>query len=647
MMSVKASFQRWLQLPWLAELLAGIGGLWYTLQLWGFAHMQESVLDEGAYVYKGWLYATGQYIPYQPYGPWTNHMPLAFLIPGYIQLIFGPGIRTARYAAILMAVLMLLGVWILARRFGGRWWAAAAVWALALNPAMLKAYSTAVSQGLVACILVWSLVLVMGERRPLWQIVLGSILAGLMGMTRINMLPVLPLLVLYIFWQHGLKASVYASMAGGATVIFWHALYWPEILQLWARLPRSSTPFLDTWRLPKGYKTIWKPDVSMAERVASFFQTVKVHFASMVGVLATIVLWPGQRRWRSKADFRSAVFLLVLFVSLFLIHMREALGKEYCVFCMAGYVAFFSVSGVLLVVLTVHSWRQQLPTWLQWIIAALIIGTSAGIGYGAFEQIGYQLYNLNIPQWLVGSSTPGYATLGAILVNLFGMEAAVLRRLLPIAFGLIAGVMVLLLALIVKLLADRRAMRQNNRADQSPQSGLPGSLDPPRKVVPSLGYWAMVIFLLLGTVFAPSVVLSGGYSTYDCSGDVITSYETTGKHLASIIPPGSRVYWRGQLSTVPLLYVPGIRIYPAQINGDYSFLSTGDDLDLINRFGRWNQTLASQWASEADYVLIEQRKFRDWMRDLMLSGGYEELPSIPPTVSCRDNSQIRIFKRLQ
>ena len=155
-------------------------------------------------------------------------MPLAFLIPGYIQLIFGPGIRTARYAAIFWAVLMLLGFWILARRFGGKWWAAAAVWTLALNPAMLKAYSTAVSQGLVICMLVWSLVLVMGERRPLWQVVLGAVLAGLMGMTRINMLPVLPLLLIYIFWQHGLKPAIYAALAGGATVIFWHALYWPE-----------------------------------------------------------------------------------------------------------------------------------------------------------------------------------------------------------------------------------------------------------------------------------------------------------------------------------------------------------------------------------------------------------------------------------
>ena len=76
-MSIKTAFHRLLQWPWLAELLAGLGGLWYTVQLWGFAHMQESVLDEGAYLYKGYLFATGQYTPYQPTarGPTTCPWP--------------------------------------------------------------------------------------------------------------------------------------------------------------------------------------------------------------------------------------------------------------------------------------------------------------------------------------------------------------------------------------------------------------------------------------------------------------------------------------------------------------------------------------------------------------------------------------------
>ena len=99
-MSLRFSIHRRLQTPWLAEILAGIGGLWYTLQLWGFAHVQESALDEGAYLYKGYLCAIGQYTPYQPYGPWTNHMPLAFYIPGTIQFIFWPGICMARCASL-------------------------------------------------------------------------------------------------------------------------------------------------------------------------------------------------------------------------------------------------------------------------------------------------------------------------------------------------------------------------------------------------------------------------------------------------------------------------------------------------------------------------------------------------------------------
>jgi hypothetical protein len=430
-------------------------------------------------------------------------------------------------------------------------------------------------------------------------------------------------------------------------VLFWHALYWPDILQLWARLPRAWTPFLDAWRLPKGYKTTWQPDVSMADRIASFFQTIQFHYAAMVGVLATIVLWPGPRRWRSKADFRSAVFLLVLFVSLLLLHMREALGKEYCVFCMAGYVAFFSVVGVLLVVLAAHSWRQQLPIWLQSIIAALIIGASAGIGYGAFEQIGFRLYDLLIPQWLVGSSTPGYVALGAILANRFGLEASDLRRWLPVAFGILVGMMVLLLAWLVKFIADRRARRQDIAAVNRPPSASPDAERPVARRMPSYGYWAIVIFLVAGVLLSPTVILGGGYTTYDClEKDVIASYEAAGEHLAKTIPPGSRIYWFGQLSVVPLLYLPGVRIYPAQINGDYSFLSSGNKLDLITRFGRWNQTLASQWAGEADYVLVEQRRFRGWLRDRMLSGEYEELEPTPPAVYCRDNSRIRIFRRL-
>src|SRR5512143_3889983 len=86
---------------WLAGLLALVGMLTYAgLALW-FAHTSASNLDEGSYLYKGYLFASGQYHPFELYGPQTNKAPLAFLIPGYAESIFGPGLRTGRYVAIL------------------------------------------------------------------------------------------------------------------------------------------------------------------------------------------------------------------------------------------------------------------------------------------------------------------------------------------------------------------------------------------------------------------------------------------------------------------------------------------------------------------------------------------------------------------
>ena len=100
---------RLLSVRWLAEVMAVLGGIWFLIQTIIYALTQESILDEGAYLYKGYLFATGQYVPYQAYGPWTNHMPLSFMIPGWIQLILGPGLRTGRYFAIAMAGLLLIG----------------------------------------------------------------------------------------------------------------------------------------------------------------------------------------------------------------------------------------------------------------------------------------------------------------------------------------------------------------------------------------------------------------------------------------------------------------------------------------------------------------------------------------------------------
>ena len=239
---IEASLHREWPVQW-AYILALLGAAIYLVQAFIYAHTTTSRLDEGDYLYKGILFATGQYHPFELYGVWMDKAPLAFLIPGYTELIFGPGLRTGRYLAIFFGSLTLLGVWVAALRIShNKWLAVAAVWVLVLSPVVIFTYSEGISQATIACLLAWTLALALGEKRSIWELTLSGFLAGVTIMTRQNMIPVLPLLVAYIFWQHGWKPAIYSLLAGGGLLIFFHILYWPYIMQLWLIwLPKSLT----------------------------------------------------------------------------------------------------------------------------------------------------------------------------------------------------------------------------------------------------------------------------------------------------------------------------------------------------------------------------------------------------------------------
>jgi hypothetical protein len=620
---LKTFIQRIASTPWLAEILAGLGALLYVLQSSIYIHQIIPTLDEGGYLYKGYLFVTGVYKPYQDFGPLTNKMPLSFLIPGWVQAVFGPGLRSGRYFAILLGVLMLLGLWLAARRLSGGWWAAAVIWAVAIDPILVKMYAQALSEGLVAAMLPWVFFLLLGipgKATRLWRVILGAVLMGIVVATRQNMIVMAPFVLAYIFWQYGRRAGWWGLAGFALPLLVFHALYWPNIMQVWlAWIPRGVLPFLDGLRPQLSGTPVWNPDTNLEGKLFAFWMAIRHHFIALVGALCTWLLWPKKHNWKSPEQFKAAVLLSVSLFVLTAAHAAAAFGADYCPSCFTTYLSFFSEIGLLLTAVACSAWEKKPGVFRQVVALAATLAVAVGTAYAGMADLDPVLMNLQAPRIRAAQFLSGSTELWRLLSNKFGLSHDQLLVILPVAAGLLAGLLIIMAALLWGS-SRRKAVGR----------AAPGSL-------------ALLILFLSGVVLSPTLVLGGGDPDLAC-GDVLAAYETAGAHLASLVPPGSLIFWDGGLAPVPLLYLPGVHIFPPQLNDGYARRIGGDGQQLYQH-GYWNEELAQAWLKQADFVLVEGWRYKGEMHQNISPAEFNELPATQPLVTCEDGAQIRIFRR--
>src|SRR5215213_9337805 len=390
MQNVSVWVKKIIATPWLAALLTIAGFLAYVLQAVEIAHTKTSFLDEGLYLYKGYLFVNGLHTPFADYGMWTNHAILSFLIPGYIQKWFGPGLETGRYFMIFLSLFTLLGLWIFAKRWGNAWWAAGVVWVMVLNPAETKIHTLAISEGMVAALLVWIVVLVVGEKRPLWQILLSAALTAPLVLTRENMAFVPPILFLYIFWQHGWKAGLLALLCAGILFLAGNAFYFPQNLKFWAiRVPDFPFSFLQAWKMPPaGGTDLPEPEESNLYRMILYFWlTFRLHFVSLVSALVVWLLLPFLNSRPMSERMRAVIFLSVLFIALYIAHIQVAFFGEFCISCILLYVGYFDFLGLMMLVIAAPILLKQLSRLRQAIIFMVVALLILGIGFSSHEDL--------------------------------------------------------------------------------------------------------------------------------------------------------------------------------------------------------------------------------------------------------------------
>jgi hypothetical protein len=270
----------------------------------------------------------------------------------------------------------------------------------------------------------------------------------------------------------------------------------------------------------------------------------------------------------------------------------------------------------LLLVVSAKSWNWRPSIAVQILLIVGLLVVFVGMGFSAFEDIGNSLLSLPAPRIRGLRILPGFVTWWEILSNKFHMSHNNAMRYMSAAFGFVVGVLIMLVGYMIW----RRVWR--------------GS---------SIKFAAFITSAVLILALIISPVLHGSAAAWDCTSDIILANEQIGDHLSSIIPPGSLVYWDGGLSAAPLLYLPGVNIFPAQINDGYSFISHGNTAELF-KFGYWNEEMDAGWKATANFFIVEDNRYNGW-NDFFSPDRFDEFERTPVGTSCLEGSTLRIFRR--
>jgi hypothetical protein len=157
-----------------------------------------------------------------------------------------------------------------------------------------------------------------------------------------------------------------------------------------------------------------------------------------------------------------------------------------------------------------------------------------------------------------------------------------------------------------------------------------------------------VAVLIFGILLSPSILLGGGDETLDCTGDVVAGYEAAAAQIGAVLATGDQVYYQASNSPIVLLYLPGIGIYPPQLNNVFSFsdLNGAAISDELLRYGYWNADLKAQWLAEADFALVEARFYEGEWQAAVEAGDYDIRLVTEVVEECRGkDSQIMLLER--
>lgn len=225
---------------------------------------------------------------------------------------------------------------------------------------------------------------------------------------------------------------------------------------------------------------------------------------------------------------------------------------------------------------------------------------------------------LQIPRIKNLSLQSGTTELWRMLSNKFGLTFDELEIIIPTVFGFLVGLLFWGISVVIHKFQKK---------------GL------------SFLITATFVFAIWGSaVTFPLNELQYGGTLQTCTGSSISDYEAIGEYLDSQIEPNSKVWWWGLSGQIVLSYIDDIQIYPPQLNYMFNYILGGTS-DRLYELGYWNEDLALEWLSQADYAIIENTTFTGDVVKWINAEQFDELPHTISINQCRTTDYFRIFRR--
>ena len=547
-------------------------------------------LDEGAYLYQGLSFARGDYQFLQPYGFFTGKIYLSYFIWGWIQLFFGAGLTAPRIFTIFLNLLSLLGIYLTIRKKSPLWAQAIVLWSIAINFSFLKILSIANSQVIVFFLMVWVIYFFISFEKETIGVVSGSILLGIMILTRENMLFfVFPSLV-YIFWDKGRKNGVISLIIFSSIFIVGNALFYPQILKLWmVFVPRlfQSINNLGSIGVSEGISK-----VTLSTKIQSVANTVRLYSIEFYGILAAFIFIICNFSFKFISTQKKFVYLLCSFIILLIPHFFASVELDYCPYCFSPYTAFFIPLAFIIIVFLFNSINNfnKPNNSIIFIYSFFLFIILICISFS--ENFGARLLTIPFPNFHGFEFQYNFIPVGKFLIKKFHFGDQISRQIISFILGFI----IIFVLFLFTLFSDK--YKKNILGNRS------------------------ALLLIIFFILISFRIITNMKQNVSCQENTLRAYEKIGIQLNQFVPPNSSVYIEGSRTAIPLLYLKKIFIYPPQINGNYSYSAKNVSNDTTLKNGKWNSYFKNKWLHEANVLIFDQAA-KESNEDIKNMKGYE------------------------